>query len=293
MRVEPMRRATRPLWVGRTMRTAMSASPRARSWLRLVTASSTPTPGLRARKPAKIGGSASEPMISLAVTRTTPRSAAVAEEAERASAAAATAIASAVGTSPRGERVNSVAPSASSSPSMWRPTVGWARPSRRAAPLRAKSRATSRKVRNSSQSGSRPPIRKRIAGQDKYAIPQMSARAYREGQSGCATRRGSKEASMTAILARLAYASAPASACVAGGSASGGVRTVLRLEGAAAFATAIALYGGAGFSWLAFAVLFLAPDVSMLAYLAGPRVGAVAYNLVHTYVLALPVALAG
>jgi hypothetical protein len=98
---------------------------------------------------------------------------------------------------------------------------------------------------------------------------------------------------MTAILARLAYASAPASACVAGGSASGGVRTVLRLEGAAAFATAIALYGGAGFSWLAFTVLFLAPDVSMLAYLAGPRVGAVAYNLVHTYVLALLLALAG
>ena len=62
---------------------------------------------------------------------------------------------------------------------------------------------------------------------------------------------------MTAILTRLAYASAPASACVAGGSASGGVRTVLRLEGAAAFATAIALYGGAGFSWLAFGALYV------------------------------------
>lgn len=31
----------------------------------------------------------------------------------------------------------------------------------------------------------------------------------------------------------------------------------------------------------------------MLAYLAGPRVGALAYNLVHTYALALPLALAG
>ena len=137
-------------------------------------------------------------MISLAVTRTIPRSAAIAEDAERASAAAATAIASACGTSafaaavglsPRGERVNSVAPSASSSPSMWRPTVGWARPSRRAAPLRLKSRATSRKVRNSSQSGSRPLIRNRIADQDKYAIPQMSARAYRGGSQPRAARR--------------------------------------------------------------------------------------------------------
>ena len=79
---------------------------------------------------------------------------------------------------------------------------------------------------------------------------------------------------------------APAPARAAGGLASGGVRSVLRLEGAAAFAAAIALYGHGGFSWLMFAVLFLAPDLSMLAYLAGPRAGALAYNLVHTYALA-------
>lgn len=41
--------------------------------------------------------------------------------------------------------------------------------------------------------------------------------------------------------------------------------------------------------WWVFAVLFLAPDLSMLGYLAGPRVGASAYNLVHTS--ALPLAL--
>jgi hypothetical protein len=98
---------------------------------------------------------------------------------------------------------------------------------------------------------------------------------------------------MTAILSRLAHASASAPARAAGGSASGGVRSVLRLEGAAAFAAATALYGHAGFSWLAFALLFLAPDLAMLAYLVGPRAGALAYNLVHTYALALPVALEG
>jgi hypothetical protein len=98
---------------------------------------------------------------------------------------------------------------------------------------------------------------------------------------------------MTAILTRLAHASAPAPTRAAGGSASGGVRAVLRLEGAAAFAAAIALYGHSGFSWLGLVILFLAPDLSMLAYLAGPRVGALAYNLVHTYALALPLALAG
>jgi hypothetical protein len=95
---------------------------------------------------------------------------------------------------------------------------------------------------------------------------------------------------MSAILTR---ASQPAPARAAGGSASGGVRSVLRLEGAAALVAAIALYGHAGFSWLALVILFLAPDLSMLAYLAGPRAGALAYNLVHTYALALPVALAG
>ena len=35
--------------------------------------------------------------------------------------------------------------------------------------------------------------------------------------------------------------------------------------------------------WLLLAVLFLAPDLSFLAYLAGPRVGAVGYNLAHSY----------
>jgi hypothetical protein len=38
-----------------------------------------------------------------------------------------------------------------------------------------------------------------------------------------------------------------------------------------------------------FALLIFAPDLSMLGYLAGPRVGAIAYNLVHTW--AAPVVL--
>ena len=49
---------------------------------------------------------------------------------------------------------------------------------------------------------------------------------------------------------------------------------VLRIEGFAAFAAALALYAHGGFSWPVFALLFLAPDLTMLAYFAGPRVGA-------------------
>jgi hypothetical protein len=71
------------------------------------------------------------------------------------------------------------------------------------------------------------------------------------------------------------------------------VRTILRLEAAAAFAGAIALYAHAGFSWPMFALLILAPDLAMLPYLIGPRAGAAAYNCVHTYALALPLALVG
>lgn len=76
-------------------------------------------------------------------------------------------------------------------------------------------------------------------------------------------------------------------------SATGGVRVLLRLEGLAAFAAALALYAHAGFSWPAFVLFLLAPDLSMAAYLAGPRAGALGYNVAHTYVLALGLALAG
>lgn len=37
-------------------------------------------------------------------------------------------------------------------------------------------------------------------------------------------------------------------------------------------------------SWLLFAVLVLAPDLAMLGYLAGPRAGALAYNLLHSVI---------
>jgi len=66
--------------------------------------------------------------------------------------------------------------------------------------------------------------------------------------------------------------------------AGGAVRAILRLEGLAALAGAAALYAHAGASWRLFAILFLVPDVAMLGYLAGPRVGAVAYNALHAYV---------
>ena len=77
------------------------------------------------------------------------------------------------------------------------------------------------------------------------------------------------------------------------GFVSGSVRWLLRLEGLVVLAAATAAYAHAGFTWILFAIFFLAPDLSMLGYLAGPRVGAVAYNFVHTYAAALALAGAG
>lgn len=85
----------------------------------------------------------------------------------------------------------------------------------------------------------------------------------------------------------------PASAGGKARSAAGGVRSLLRIEGAAVFAAALALYAHGGFSWPMFALLFFAPDLTMLAYLAGPRAGATAYNAVHTYLPTLALVLAG
>ena len=67
------------------------------------------------------------------------------------------------------------------------------------------------------------------------------------------------------------------------GTASGGVRTLLRLEGLALFTGMTLLYGVWDGSWWVYAILFLAPDLSFAGYLAGPRAGAVIYNAAHSY----------
>ncbi|MEH2560421.1 DUF4260 domain-containing protein [Bradyrhizobium sp. AZCC 2289] len=67
------------------------------------------------------------------------------------------------------------------------------------------------------------------------------------------------------------------------GSASGGVRTLLRLEGLALFLGMTLLYGVWDGSWWVYAILFLAPDLSFAGYLAGPKAGAFIYNAAHSY----------
>lgn len=73
------------------------------------------------------------------------------------------------------------------------------------------------------------------------------------------------------------------------GSVTGGVNILLRLEGLTLFVGMVVLYWAWDGSWLVFALLFFVPDLSFLAYLSGPRVGALVYNAAHSYMA--PVAL--
>jgi hypothetical protein len=62
---------------------------------------------------------------------------------------------------------------------------------------------------------------------------------------------------------------------------------LLRLEGLALLGGSVAIYVDQDFNWVLFAVIAVAPDLSLAAYAAGPRLGAVGYDLVHTTVAPL------
>jgi hypothetical protein len=65
-------------------------------------------------------------------------------------------------------------------------------------------------------------------------------------------------------------------------SVTGTPRTLLRLEGLAMLVAGIVAYQLQGASWGLFALLFLVPDVTLLGYLANPRIGASVYNAGHS-----------
>ena len=58
-------------------------------------------------------------------------------------------------------------------------------------------------------------------------------------------------------------------------------RLLLRLEGLALFILATWAFAYTDTSWWLYAVLFFSPDLSFAGYLAGPRLGALAYNALH------------
>jgi len=78
------------------------------------------------------------------------------------------------------------------------------------------------------------------------------------------------------------------------GAARGPVRLVLRLEGLALLTTSILIYAVMlAADGVTFAALFLAPDLAFLGYLAGPRMGSIAYNATHATLGPLALAAVG
>jgi Domain of unknown function (DUF4260) len=71
------------------------------------------------------------------------------------------------------------------------------------------------------------------------------------------------------------------------------MKNLLKLEEAAMFLLSVILLGQLHFAWWWWLVWILAPDLSMIGYLAGNRVGAISYNLVHHKGVAILIYLAG
>jgi uncharacterized protein DUF4260 len=77
------------------------------------------------------------------------------------------------------------------------------------------------------------------------------------------------------------------------GSATGGCRILLRLEGLTLFVGMTLLYAVWGGSWWVYLILFLVPDLSFAAYLSGPKFGAMIYNAMHSYMAPMTMMVAG
>jgi len=59
---------------------------------------------------------------------------------------------------------------------------------------------------------------------------------------------------------------------------------LLRIEGAFDLALSLIFFEAIQGNWLLFILLLFVPDLAMLGYLLGARLGTVCYNLVHTLV---------
>ena len=59
------------------------------------------------------------------------------------------------------------------------------------------------------------------------------------------------------------------------------MKNLLKLEELLFFGLALFLFSGLDYNWGWYALLFFAPDLSMVGYLANPRIGAWTYNLIH------------
>lgn len=68
-------------------------------------------------------------------------------------------------------------------------------------------------------------------------------------------------------------------------------KILLHLEGLAVLVLSLYFYYMNDFSWLLFFLLLFAPDLSALGYVFSIKIGAIFYNIFHTYILAIAIIL--
>jgi hypothetical protein len=71
------------------------------------------------------------------------------------------------------------------------------------------------------------------------------------------------------------------------------MKNLIKLEEAALFLLSICLLANLHFEWWWWLVWILAPDLSMLGYLAGNKIGAICYNIAHHKAVAVVLYLGG
>jgi hypothetical protein len=70
------------------------------------------------------------------------------------------------------------------------------------------------------------------------------------------------------------------------------VKAILRLEALVALLALLAAYAWLHANWWIFVLVLLAPDIAMVGYLRGTRIGAWSYNAFHSYSAPIAIAVA-
>ena len=71
------------------------------------------------------------------------------------------------------------------------------------------------------------------------------------------------------------------------------MKTLIKLEELGQFLFSIYLFLPLPYPWWFYPLFFFAPDLSMAGYIAGPRLGAITYNLIHHKAIALSLFVSG
>jgi len=71
------------------------------------------------------------------------------------------------------------------------------------------------------------------------------------------------------------------------------MKNLLKLEEIMLFVLSIFLFAKLEYAWWWYPLLLFAPDISMVGYLGGTRLGAVIYNIIHHRVLSIGIYIMG